>query len=101
GCWGFWTAESGGPRFLIELAIEFSAGAFFPLDVLPRAIQAFLQRWPSPYLVFFPLHVFLEKVSRQELMVGFATQGCWILIIAGLCQWVWQRGIRIYESVGS
>src|SRR3984885_1485680 len=28
GCWGFWTSESWGPRFLLELFLEFTAGAF-------------------------------------------------------------------------
>ena len=30
GCWGFWTSESSGPRFLVALILEFTAGGFFP-----------------------------------------------------------------------
>lgn len=101
GCWGFWTAESGGPRFLLDLSLEFTAGAFFPLDVLPPAIQEFLKLLPSPYLVFFPLHVFLEKLTSRQMIEGFMAQLFWILVMAAMAQLVWSRGIRVYEAEGS
>lgn len=101
GCWGFWTAESGGPRFLLELFLEFSAGAFFPLDVLPASIQAVLKFFPSPYLVFFPLHIFLEKLSTTELIQGFLMQGVWLLIAFGIAQTIWNRGVSSYSAEGS
>jgi ABC-2 type transport system permease protein len=101
GCWGFWTAESGGPRFLLELLLEFSAGAFFPLNVLPASIQTVLKKFPTPYLVFFPLNVFLEKVSAAEISAGFVTQVCWILLLTALTRVVWIRGLRAYAAQGS
>jgi ABC-2 type transport system permease protein len=101
GCWGFWTAESGGARFCLELLLEFSAGAFFPLNVLPLHVQQVLQRFPSPYLVFFPMNVFLEKLPASLLISGFATQWIWIAILAGLTRLVWLRGLRTYAAQGS
>ncbi len=101
GCAGFWTAESGGPRFLIELFLEFTAGAFFPLDVLPAALQHALKVLPSPYMVFFPLQVFLEKLTASEIMQGFAIQFVWLGIFGGLTAWVWHRGVAFYGAEGS
>jgi ABC-2 type transport system permease protein len=101
GCWGFWTAESGGPRFFLELVLEFSAGAFFPLNILPDTIQQILKCLPAPYLVFFPLNLFLEKMSPHELAVGLATQFTWLAILAALCRLVWTRGLRVYAAQGS
>ncbi len=101
GCWGFWTAESGGPRFCLELMLEFSAGAFFPLSVLPGPIQNILQHFPSPYLVFFPLNIFLEKLNPSQIATGFATQIFWILALAGLTRLVWMRGLHAYAAQGS
>ena len=100
GCWGFWTAESGGPRFLLELFLEFSAGAFFPLDVLPVSLQHILKMFPSPYLVFFPLHVFLEKLNPTELIRGFGCQALWMAILGALVWLVWRNGVRIYGAQG-
>src|SRR5262249_31656567 len=101
GCWGFWTAESGGARFCLELILEFSAGAFFPLDVLPTTIQAVLKHLPSPYLVFFPLNLFLERIPAAEIGAGFLTQALWILGLALLTRLVWIRGLRAYAAQGS
>ena len=101
GCWGFWTAESGGPRFCLELVLEFSAGAFFPLNVLPGTVQNILQKFPSPYLVFFPINVFLEKLNPSQITAGLVTQFIWILALAGLTRLVWMRGLAAYAAQGS
>jgi ABC-2 type transport system permease protein len=101
GCWGFWTAESGGPRFCLELILEFSAGAFFPLNVLPGSVQTILQKFPSPYLVFFPINAFLEKLNPSQITAGLMTQLIWILALAGLTRLVWMRGLHAYAAQGS
>lgn len=101
GCWGFWTAESGGPRFCFELLLEFTAGAFFPLNVLPETVQAVLRYFPSPYLVFFPLNLFLGKLSLSQMAIGLVTQFTWIAILAFSVRMVWQRGLRVYAAQGS
>ena len=101
GCWGFWTAESWGPRFLIELILEFSAGAFFPLDVLPPTVQSILKCAPSPYLVFFPLNIYLERLSTIDIARGFAIELMWIVTFAALTRFVWTKGLAAYEAEGS
>ena len=101
GCWGFWTSGSWGPRFLLELFLEFTAGAFFPLDVLPNLAQQIIKCFPSPYLVFFPLQIFLGKLNSTQMINGFLTQGFWIVTISGLARLVWSRGMQNYGSAGS
>jgi len=101
GCWGFWTAESGGPRFLLELFLEFSAGAFFPLDILPLSIQTALKTLPSPYLIFFPMRIFLERAPMTEIVQGFRVQFFWIIGLAVLARWFWVRGVDMYGAEGS
>src|SRR5216683_5293868 len=97
GCWGFWTSEAWGPRFLLELFLEFTAGAFFPLDVLPQLAQQIIKSFPSPYLVFFPLQIFLGKLNQQQIIHGFLAQAFWILAISGLSRWVWIKGMENYS----
>ncbi len=101
GCWGFWTAESWGPRFLLELFLEFTAGAFFPLDVLPKLAQQIIKTFPSPYLVFFPLQIFLGKLNSAQIINGFIAQVFWIAAISCLARWVWSKGMKNYSAVGS
>lgn len=101
GCWGFWTSESWGPRFLLELFLEFTAGAFFPLNVLPAMAQKIIQAFPSPYLGFFPLQIFLGKLDSTQIINGFLIMGFWILAISGMARWVWIKGMEVYSAAGS
>jgi ABC-2 type transport system permease protein len=101
GCWGFWTSEAWGPRFLLELFLEFTAGAFFPLDVLPHLAQQIIKSFPSPYLVFFPLQIFLGKLNSQQIIDGFLTQAFWMIAISWMARVVWTKGMRNYSAMGS
>lgn len=101
GCWGFWTSEAWGPRFLLELFLEFTAGAFFPLDVLPQMAQHIIKSFPSPYMVFFPLQIFLGKLNSTQIINGFLIQLFWILTISAIARVVWTKGMENYSSAGS
>jgi len=101
GCWGFWTSESWGPRFLLELFLEFTAGAFFPLDVLPKLAQDIIRGFPSPYLIYYPIQIFLGKLNSYQIINVFTVQIIWILVLSGLARLVWSRGMRAYSSQGS
>jgi ABC-2 type transport system permease protein len=100
-CWGFWTSEAWGPRFLLELFLEFTAGAFFPIDILPHYAQQVIKSFPSPYLVFFPLQIFLGKIDSTQIMNGFLVQVFWMIALSGLARWVWLKGMENYSAAGS
>ncbi len=62
----FWTSESGGPLFCFELFLQFAAGAFFPLDVLPEALRRLLSATPFPTWCTFPYAYSLRKSPRRD-----------------------------------
>lgn len=101
GCWGFWTSESSGPRFFLALLLEYTAGVFFPLDILPASVQQALHWLPSPYLIYFPLNVLLERVSTAELWQGMAIQTAWIAFFSCLAVAIWRRGVVVYGAEGA
>src|ERR1022692_2620317 len=94
GCWGFWTSEAWGPRFLLELFLEFTAGAFFPLDVLPTLAQHIINSFPSPYMIFFPLQIFLGKLNPRQMANGFSIQLFWVVTISAIAKVVWSKGME-------
>lgn len=96
----FWTAESGGPRFCFELFVEFAAGAFFPLDVLPQALRRFFHALPFASMVYLPLNIFLERASFGEILKGFAVSALWIFLLALLCRAVWKKGLKNFSAYG-
>jgi len=96
----FWTSESGGPLFCFELFLHFAAGTFFPLDVLPKALQQALAWTPFPYLVFFPLNIYLERVGPGEAVRILLIQASWLAVIWLAVQAAWTRGVRGWAAEG-
>lgn len=96
----FWTSESGGPLFFFELFLQFAAGAFFPLDVLPVSLRSALEATPFPYMVYFPVRIFLEKVAPVEAARLLGMETAWLLAVATAAMAVWGRGLRSYAAEG-
>jgi ABC-2 type transport system permease protein len=96
----FWTSESGGPLFCFELFLQFAAGAFFPLDVLPDALRRLLSATPFPYLVYFPARIFLEKVSAAEAARVLTIEAAWLAAFVAAALAVWRAGVRSYAAEG-
>lgn len=96
----FWTSESGGPLFCFDLLLQFAAGLFFPLDVLPRALQSALKLTPFPYIVFSPLNVYLERVPTIEAVSSLAIQALWLVVLYYAVAVQWRRGLRVYAAEG-
>jgi ABC-2 type transport system permease protein len=100
GVVGFWTAESWGPRFCFEVILEFCAGAFFPIDVLPAFAQKILSWLPFPYLVYYPLSIYLERTTGQEILICLMKQAMWITFLGLFVRSFWQAGLRRYAAEG-
>ncbi|MBI2118546.1 MAG: ABC-2 family transporter protein [Elusimicrobia bacterium] len=96
----FWTAESAGPRFCFELFIEFAAGAFFPLDVLPIYLRNLFEALPFASLLFFPLNILLERISPSQILKGLLIQLVWIFIFAFITRMLWKKGLESYGAEG-
>ena len=96
----FWVLEVSTFIFIL-FAFEYLAGGhLFPLDILPPALLTALNFTPFPYQLYFPVSVYLGRVSGPELWQGLAIQAGWVVASYALARWVWHRGIRRYSAVG-
>jgi ABC-2 type transport system permease protein len=96
----FWLLEVSTLIFII-FAFEYAAGGhLFPLNILPPAIEHVLQMTPFPYLLFFPVSVYLGQIKGAALWEGLCTQTAWTIFFYLLARLVWNRGIRKYSAVG-
>lgn len=98
--WAFWTPQVWGAKFALGLLLEFTSGAFFPLNILPLAFQNLLNLTPFPYLVYFPALTYLGRLPTFQIILGITIQLAWVLIFYFLNRFVWQRGLRIYLASG-
>ena len=100
GVMGFWTAQSWGPRFCFEILLEFCAGAYFPIDVLPHAAQRVLMTLPFPYLVFVPSSIYLGRIQGGAIVSCLLHQVFWIVALSFGVNLFWKRGLRFYSAEG-
>lgn len=97
----WWPEVAWGGHFLITVVvIEFLSGALFPLDILPSAMQNILSYTPFPYLIFFPLQVYLGKISGALLIKGILVSLFWAFALYFLMKKMWHKGLRVYEGHG-
>lgn len=96
----FWLLEVSTLIFII-FAFEYIAGGhLFPVDILPPTLAKILFLTPFPYQLFFPVSIYVGKVTGAALYHGLLIQAAWVVAAFVVAQIVWRRGIRRYSAVG-
>lgn len=98
GVAAFWFVQVKAFRQILQSLILFFSGSLLPLDLFPAWLASLAQWLPFPYLVYFPVSVFLGRV--EDPWPGLIRMGVWILVFYGFSRWLLGRGLRRYEAVG-
>ena len=98
----FWMPENGwAAQFLfIVIITDFLSGGVFPLDIMPLVLQKVLYSTPFPYLLFFPLQIYLGKIAGLEIIRGLITSFAWVLFLLMILKFTWAKGLRRYSAEG-
>lgn len=97
----FWTEEIWATRWLFGIIfLEFLAGAYFPLDVLPSWLTKIIYLSPFPYLVFFPMKVWLEQLTTFEIIKAILVCLIWLIFFWWLSSYLWKKGVKNYGAYG-
>lgn len=102
-CFGmltFWFLDIQG-FVILSMAVEsVLGGQLFPLDLMPPAIFHAAQYLPFYYQMYFPAAILTGRIG-QPLAVGLlGIQACWVLVLLGIAQLLWRRGLRRHTAVG-
>lgn len=100
GVIGFWTSQSMGPWFCFEIIVEFCAGAYFPIDFLPDWLQKAVHLTPFPYLIFYPISIFLGKLTGPEIAMCLLKQMLWVAVLTIGVRVFWGAGMKRYSAEG-
>jgi ABC-2 type transport system permease protein len=96
----FWLLEISTFIFIV-FAFEYIAGGhLFPLDILPPGMAAVLNFTPFPYQLFFPVSLYLGRITGVEMWQGLGIQLFWVGFFYVVARWTWRRGIRRYTAFG-
>jgi len=101
GAFGFWTEDTWATRWLFGLVfLEFLAGVYFPLDVLPQWLVTITKFTPFPYLIYFPIRVWNQQVSGLESFQVILVLLLWTGFFWYLAAKLWKRGLKHYGVYG-
>ncbi|MBC8094346.1 MAG: ABC-2 family transporter protein [Akkermansiaceae bacterium] len=96
----FWVLEVSTFIFILFAFEYLASGHLFPLDILPAWLERLLFMTPFPYLLYFPISVYMGKTQGMELAKGLAIQASWVILAYLFARFAWNRGIRRYSAVG-
>lgn len=96
----FWVLEVSTFIFILFAFEYIASGHLFPLDLLPPALERLLYFTPFPYQLYFPVGIYMGKVTDAKLMQGLLIQLGWVIAAYTLARFAWSRGIKKYSAVG-
>jgi ABC-2 type transport system permease protein len=98
----FWIPEIGwGSHFLVSVVIvESLSGSLFPINILPPVFQSIIMATPFPYLIYFPIEVYLGNITGGALIGGMMVAAAWVGVLGVSLNIVWKRGLKVYQSFG-
>ncbi len=97
----FWILEISTVVFMVFSVEYFLSGQIFPLDMLPPWLAGIVKWSPFPYEIYFPVQIFMERITGAALVQGLAIQAFWVVVMWLLAVGLWRRGIRRYQAVGN
>ena len=97
----FWFPENTwGAMFMILVFMEVLSGMIFPLSILSETTFNLLQLTPFPYLVYFPVSVWLGVVDIQTTWRILAQSLIYLLFLVLILRLIWSKGLKEYSAVG-
>jgi ABC-2 type transport system permease protein len=92
--------QAWAAAFFLMIFVEFLGGGFFPIDVLPPVVQNIIYLTPFPYLLFYPLQVYLGKFSLAMSLRGLAIAFVWVVLLIFLVKKMWKEAVKVYDVAG-
>lgn len=96
----FWVLEVSTFIFILFAFEYIASGHLFPLDLLPPLVKRVLDFTPFPYQLYFPVSIYMGKVTGADLAWGLLIQLGWVVAAYALARFAWSRGIKKYSAVG-
>jgi ABC-2 type transport system permease protein len=88
------------PFLFVVIIGDFLSGSVFPLDIFSKSAQNIFYSLPFPYLVFFPLQVYLGKLTIGTTLNGIVISLGWLIVLWFLVKVFWEKGLKKFCSEG-
>lgn len=101
GYTSFWVIEIRSFRVVIDLIFEFLKGGYVPAYMFPIALSTALKFTFIPYLVSFPISVYMGEVGTTEIVTGMLTITAWAIVLLFISVRLYRKGLKNYEAYGN
>lgn len=95
----FKITEIAGMYLAILNVIDFLAGVFLPIALLPGGVQNVLKLLPYYYTVYFPASLYLNK-GVEQIPFALVLMLFWNVVFIGFNLIMYKKMFRYYEGVG-
>lgn len=93
----FWYIKNVGIIGNYQFFAMYLSGRAFPLDILPNKIFNILQFTPFPYTYFYSITSVTKGINLNIIFI----QIFWVVVLYFIYKFMWKKGIKQYEAVGS
>ncbi|NLG98165.1 MAG: hypothetical protein GX491_12460 [Chloroflexi bacterium] len=100
-CFAFWTTRIYAMSEFMYGFLILLGGTFVPLDLLPEFAQRIAQLLPFQLFLYFPIQLVLGRLAFNEILINFALQGVWFVLLALAFVWIWRAGVKRFSAVGA
>ena len=96
----FWLLEISTLIFILFAFEYIASGHMFPLNLFPPPLFHALMFTPFPYQMYFPVAIYMGKISGADLWGGLLAQFLWVLLAYSFARFMWRRGVKKYSAFG-
>ena len=96
----FWLLEISTFIFILFAFEYLASGHMFPLNLLSPPLFHALLFTPFPYQMYFPIGIYMGKISGADLWTGLLAQFLWVLLAYAFARFMWRRGVKRYSAFG-
>ena len=100
GSLAFFLTRAMGLFSLYFLLFTLLSGYLMPISLLPGPIAAIAEWLPFRFMIALPVELMTQQMSTARVMSLMGVQLGWTIASIALAMFVWQRGVRRFESVG-
>jgi len=100
GMVAFWLTEVSSLYVMTTRIIAFLSGVYFPLFLIPSGLYKIIMFSPLSYICYFPSMIAIGEMRGQILLTGLVISGTWVLLLLIITIFIWEIGLRRYESFG-
>lgn len=97
----FWTEDPWSTSWVFDVIfMSFLSGSYFPINILPGVLPRLIELTPFPYLLYFPVKIWLEQTTVSQTISIIVICAIWTIFLYSVAKIWFRRGTRNFSAYG-